>query len=293
MRKRYYLETNVLYSLVNKIHLFVGNVDVTTSLLAYQEIIWGINEEQYHKRRTLLLKLKSSGLKLYPYLPIECISIAFQVDISNLPIVIEEKKLLWEQVNLVISCDNYQQYAQKLSELYDIDVENVKHYMSERKYVNQNIATSTIRENHINLKRIEEERVRCPEYYNVSIEDLVHDPEKEPNRMIEREMLVEVLKVCNINFKESELKNAMLKYDGKQLVAYILGRNFYYWHRSRKMMPAGKNDSIDLEHLLYLRDEDFVIVSDDRLFSYSTMKPMRINCEDFLKEVSQEGNDNS
>ncbi|KQY84183.1 hypothetical protein ASD24_10405 [Paenibacillus sp. Root52] len=278
---KYYLETNVLYSMINSIPKLKKTSDAATSLLAYQEIVWGISPEQYHKRKILLTKLKESGLKIYPYLPVECILISFGLDVSNVPLIIEEKRLLWGQVNLIISCENYEDYAYALKTQYDIDIDEASYKIQMREKSKQTILQDIIEKNHKEIKREKNERAESPQYHKINIEDLIFDPDKKPDLTVERELLIEALQICKFDFLDTEIDELLLNYDGKQLVAFILGRYSYTWNRSRTNRTPDINDPIDINHLLYLRDENHMIISDDRIFETAALRSMRMNCSDF------------
>ncbi len=278
--KKYYLETNALYSLINKVELFVDNCDVATSLYAYEELVEGIDEEEYHRRKVILNKLKGSKLKIYPYLPMECIAIAYGLDISQFPIVKRKKELLWAKVKLAIASDSYDEYAEKLNKIMDMKVvdekaENDKH----KKEVAEQIS-KLIQENHANIKNTRERQKKNPTYYQLDVNKMF--VEEEPTHEIEKGMLIRFLDECKIEYEENDIDEIIQRYDGRQLVAFILGEQFYMWNRSYYMKLSGKNDLSDLTHLLYLKDENYVIVSDDKIFQHTTLSSMRMTCNDFL-----------
>jgi len=278
--KKYYLETNALYSLINRVELFVDNCEVATSLFAYEELVEGIDEEKYHKRKVILNKLKESKLKIYPYLPMECIAISYGLDISQLPIVKRKKELLWTKVKIAISSDNYADYAKRLKEIMGTEVEvekaeNDKYEEEAKEQINR-----LIQENHANLKNIRESQEKEPTYYQIDVNKMF--VEEEPTHEMEKGMLIRFLDECKIEYEEKDIDEIIQRYDGRQLVAFILGEQFYMWNRSYHMKLAGKNDLFDLTHLLYLKDENYVIVSDDNIFNNITLSSMRITCNDFL-----------
>lgn len=278
--KKYYLETNAIYSLINKIETFVDSCEVATSLYAYEEIIEGIDEQQYHRRKVILNKLEESRLKIYPYLPIECIAISFGLDISQFPIVQRKKELLWTKVNLVISSDDFKIYAGRLKEItgMEVAVEKAENDEYEKKATNK--LRGVIQENHANIKNIKEEQKRNPTYHQIDINKIF--AEDKPTHEIERDMLIRFLDECKIGYEEEDIEEVIERYDGRQLVAFILGEQFYMWNRSYYMKLSGRNDLSDLTHLLYLKDENYVIVSDDKIFEKVTLKDMRITCNEFL-----------
>lgn len=280
---KYYLETNAIYSLINKIDLLVDSVDAATSLYAYEELINGINEQQYHRRKVLITKLNESKLKIYPYLPIECIAIAFELDITSLPIIQEKKKLLLKKVNLVISSDDYSIYEKRLREIKGIDALEEKKIIDENEGIMVNKLREVIKQNHSEIKNLKKQQKIKPEYHEMDFTKALGLVDEKPNYEYERQILIQMLKECKISYDDTDIEEIVQRYDGRKLVAFILGKITYMFHRSYHMKPAGNNDISDLIHLLYLNDENYIIVSNDKIFANATLAKMRITCDDFLK----------
>lgn len=278
--KKYYLETNALYALINKVEQFVDNCEVATSLFAFEELVEGIDEQQYHKRKVILNKLKESRLKIYPYLPMECIAISYGLDISQLPIVKRKKELLWTKVKLAISSDNYADYAERLKEIVGTEVEVEKAENDKYEEETKEQLNRFIKESHINLKSIRERQEKEPTYYQIDVNEMFM--EDEPLYEMEKGMLIRFLDECKIEYEEKDIEEIIKRYDGRQLVAFILGEQFYMLDRSYNMKLSGKNDLFDLTHLLYLKDENYVIVSDDKIFDKIMLPCMRVTCNEFL-----------
>ena len=55
---------------------------------------------------------------------------------------------------------------------------------------------------------------------------------------------------------------------------------------------ADRNDLNDLMHLLYLRDKNHIIVSDDKIYSICTMKTMRMGINEFKDIVNRKKAEN-
>ena len=99
-QKTYYMETNALYVLSNHFNAIANsNMKVATSIFALQEIVDGVDAGSFHRRKVLLSKLCSSSVTIYPYLPKECITTAFHLDVSARPQILDEKAALLEQIN--------------------------------------------------------------------------------------------------------------------------------------------------------------------------------------------------
>ncbi|WP_101696209.1 hypothetical protein [Clostridium minihomine] len=280
---KYYLETNALYSLINKIDLFVDSSDVSTSLFAFEELIDGIDSENYHKRKVMLSKLKASKLKIYPYLPMECIAISFGLDISGLPIVQEKKILLWKKVNLVISSNDYITFVNELKEKENIDFQKEKEAIDKHETVVAKNLKELISQKSNELDAIKQRQIIEPEYYNINIEDIFLEPNEKLTYEHEKLLLTQLLNLCGISYESSDIDKVVHDYDGRQLVAFILGQSAYTWNRSHHKRSTEYNDIPDLSHLLYLKDENYVIVSNDKIYDNATLAQMRMKPDDFLK----------
>lgn len=280
LQKKYYLETNALYSLVNNIDTFVHVLDAATSLYALEEIVTGIDERQYHKRKVLLNKIVKSKLKIYPYFPEECLAISFGLDISQLEIVKIKKEILWKQVNLIISNEDYSMYAKKIEENLGIDL------LTEKKLDDENNKDIVIQLNQFvkeNNIRIKEKKKIKPRKKRIDLQKVFGLEKTENTYSIEKQILIMFLQKYSIDYEDSDIEGLIQEYDGNQLVAFILGVSLYMWDRSYNMKLVKRNDHLDLLHLLYLKGNNYVIVSDDKIFNNISLRDMRIKSNDFLK----------
>ena len=277
IQKKYYLETNALYSLVNNIDTFVHVLDAATSLYALEEIVTGIDERQYHKRKVLLNKIVKSKLKIYPYFPEECLAISFGLDISQLESVKIKKENLLEKVNLIISNEDYSMYAKKIEGNLGIDL------LTEKKLDDENNKDIIIQLNQFVKKnniRIKEKKKIKPRKKRINLQKVFGI---ENTYSIEKQILIMFLQKYGIDYEDSDIEDLIQKYDGNQLVAFILGVSLYMWDRSYNMKLVKRNDHLDLLHLLYLKGNNYVIVSNDKIFNNISFKDMRIKSNDFLK----------
>ena len=182
---KYYLETNAIYSLINKIDIFADSTDVATSLFAYEELIDGIDEKNYRKRKILIMKLKASKLKIYPYLPMECIAISFGLDISGLPVVQKRKNFLWKKVNLVVSSDDYLTYVKALKETEDIEFLKEKESIDENEVITAKKLKKLIMQNSNEIEATKQRQKIEPEYHKIDIEK-IFDTDKKPTYEFEK-----------------------------------------------------------------------------------------------------------
>ena len=283
---KYYLETNAIYSLINKIDIFADSTDVATSLLAYEELIDGIDEKNYHKRKILIMKLKASKLKIYPYLPMECIAISFGLDISGLPVVQKRKKFLWKKVNLVVSSDDYLTYVKALKETEGIEFLKEKESIDENEVITAKKLKKLIMQNSNEIEATKQRQKIEPEYHKIDIEK-IFDTDKKTTYEFEKKILIQILDSCKISYGSSDIEDIIQNYDGHQLVAFILGQTAYTWNRSYHKKSSEYNDIPDLAHLLYLKDENYIIVSNDKIYKDITLPKMRVKPNDFLKKFEE------
>ena len=292
-QKTYYMETNALYSLSKHFdNIANSNIKVATSLFALQEIVDGIEEDSFHKRKILLNKLCSSSVLIYPYLPKECITTAFHLDISGLPQIIEEKAILLEQVKLICSSNVFDEYSTKLADKLGIDVLAVKESNDQREQENKCIISEKIESDRIYIKKLRQKQAKNPSYTQIDPMKAFSLDEDMPNIDLysdEAKLLRGILDSLLILYDEQDILDAMLQKNKDALVAFLLGYRLYGGAKALEMdrKLAGRNDINDLLHLLYLRNRDSVIVSDDNIFNISSMKDMRIKNDAFLNLIKK------
>lgn len=294
--KIYYLETNALYVLSNRFaDVVAAGINVSTSLFALQEIVEGIEEENFQKRKVLIEKIISNGVKIYPYLPRESIVKAFNLDISQIPQILEEKKLVIDKINLIRNADNFQEYYTGTSENIGIDVVEIKKYNDEIEEENRKKIYDMIVSERKRIEQLRKEQEETPTYIEIDVEKIFGlkdepDSDREENQDIEC-LLKSILSSLNIEYSESDIFESMKNRDRSALVAFQLGYNMYGAAKGLGVNKKGadRNDINDLMHLLYIRDRNHVMVSDDKIFSFCTMENMRMETSKFLELISHDG----
>lgn len=292
-QKTYYMETNALYALSKHFdNIAKSNVNVATSLFALQEIVDGIEEDSFRKRKILLNKICSSSVLIYPYLPKECITTAFHLDISELPQIIEEKAFLLEQLKLIRSSDSFDEYSARSADKLGIDVLAVKESNDQREQKNKRIISKEIESDRIYIKKLRQKQTENPSYIQIDPMKAFSLEEDTPDINLysdEAKLLRGILDSLLILYDEQDILDAMIQKDKDALVAFLLGYHLYSGAKALEMdrKLAGRNDINDLMHLLYLRNKDSVIVSDDNIFNISSMKNMRIKNDAFLNLIKK------
>ncbi len=285
--KIYYLETSVLYALSGCFDKIVeANLEVITSLFALQEIVDGITVDEFHKRKVLLGKIMSYGLKIYPMLPEECVASAFYLDVSNFSEILYKKRLLMTKINMIIRADNYYDYQNMLLNIAIIDVNKEKKNKDEIKISNKNKISEIIDAEIKYINELRWKRKVNPEYIEIDINNtfgLEDVSAIDKQSITNKKIIKKLLDSLNIQYKAIDICNQIECIDKNALVAMKLGIDMYSVSKSigiDKKKPD-RNDIDDLIHLLYLRDENHVIVSDDRIYDFCTMKSMRMGKSEF------------
>lgn len=313
--KIYYLETNALYSLTNCLDMIAERTNAHTSLFAIQEIVTQISEENFFKRRQLLQKLFASKLKVLWYLPNEMVMAAYGKDISTLEQIRREKEMWCGLAKLICRSDSYVKYKEESFNQYDIDVEALR--IEEDEYdtmvalkmqgavaeQTQALKERRKKEREIRLKYHVKSLLELPtdqkieglEYTTIDLEHLMRyaddsDAPKTVEYTPEEKLLLEKeLEFLALDYNEEDLDALMQSYDRTRTTAYILGIHVYWASRILWGKIPKRNDTVDLNHLLYLENEHYVIVSDDKIFENTTMAQMRIKTGE-LRAMCEQSN---
>lgn len=305
--KVYYLETNALYSLVNYFDLIAEKLEAYTSFYAIEEIVSQISEDNYYKRKGILTKLQDSKLKIMPYLPSELVMAAFGKDISKIDRLLKDKFYIWERVKLIIKSDSFEKYKEEVLKLYSIDVvaekgnedkhdTDITERMKEEVYKE----TKKIMERKKKDKQIckkygvqslsqlpNDEKIEGVEYFEIDINKVIESEEdafesKEGTRL-ERQLLISVLDSLELFYEESDIDELLVHRKKEKLVAFLLGSIAYEFTEVYNGKIPKRNDTIDIWHLIYLENENYVIVSDDKIFDNIAISTMRIKVDALKK----------
>lgn len=304
-KKIYYLETNVLYSLVNSLNIIAENVEAHTSLFALEEIVSGICEDNFTKRKKVLTKIINSKLKIMPYMPQEMLLAAFGKDISELNKIILEKKYLWVRTKAIISSDSYEQYYKKIIDLYKISVreEEKENTECDFKIIEKMIEIIRKCTKELNVKKKEDKKI-CKEYEVERLIELPQDrkiegvnyfeidtirafgldeenPDSKEDSQMERRMLVDILNSMNLIYEEKDIEELVRNRKKEKLYAFLLGSLLYSFYWSNEGRVPKRNDTMDICHLVYLENKNYIIVSNDKIYEKillpnMTIKPVKL-----------------
>lgn len=283
--KRYYLDTNALYALANYMDKFTNNSSVNLSLLNIKELISKVKDEKdFIRRREVIRKIKKNNLNIYPYLPIECVAKAFKLDISEIELIENLKVGLWKQMKIMADSDTLDIYIEKLKE-EGVDLFELLEFDKNKKtenFLKLNKELDIGKRQYNDVKKSQEESTK---YTEIDIEEALGLKESKVDKEVhekKKKILTDMLNDCNIYYTDEDLEKQLLLYDG-ELTAFLLGIELYCFARCSTGKCAGKNDLLDITHLLYLRNENDIIVSDDKIFDVATVFNQKIGIEEFKK----------
>lgn len=291
MCRNFYLDTNAIYALANYMEELGKYKNVVISLLGIEEIVSKLNHESQFKRRKILVEnIIKNKIHIYPYLPSECIAMAFKLDISNYNFVIKEKQQLWTRFKLLSNCESYEEYREKLNE-NQIDIDLI---LNEREDIKKSISckfNESFRNEHKNIKKQELIRKENPQYIEFDVANAFLEETQEQAKMSKRReiepILIQFLENINCKYDEEDIDMICEQYNA-ELTTFLLGVSLYGFMRSHKGENSGQNDYIDMKHLLYIRNENDIIVSDDNIFGYTTIFKQRKSIYEFKKQFGIE-----
>ncbi|CZR99469.1 hypothetical protein CDFC105_71248 [Clostridioides difficile] len=279
---RYYLDTNTLYALSNCMDKFTNKDCVNISLLNIQELISKIKDERdFIKRRKIIKKIGENNLNICPYIPIECVAQAFKLDISEIPWVKDLKVSIFKQAKIMSSSETLDEYSDRLQE----EGINLFEYLESNKKIKTEIFIDLNKELDISKKEynsMKKEQKEEIKYIKLDLEEVFGLKESKAKYEKEKMLLIKTLNSCNISYTDEDIENTLSLYNG-ELTAYLLGIELYNFEKCSTGKCVGKNDLLDITHLLYLRNENDIIVSSDKIFKVSTMLTQRISIEEFKK----------
>lgn len=260
----YYLDTNALYSIrkiqKEKLPYFF------TSIMAILELVSGINEKNFDKRRTILSMVKASGLTIDHAFPEEIIANSFDI-FDEYDFVEERDKGLLNLVDAVIASEAFSSY--QLSEAFNAELGH--EYF---KFIDQNLSKNFAAASINGIKLIKHFQ-RNPSIENVIDINGVEfdlntvDGLRKAFPMFSKASTLEAM--CHLVVKMSqaslEIADVFSSYNHLADV-YVKVYSSYAEAQILNSMQPSKNDAQDLLHLLYLKS-DFkrFIISDDKIFS--------------------------
>lgn len=282
---RYYLETNALYS-IDKINKTCGD-DCFTSIFSLFELISGLKEENFSKRKNLFIKLHESQIGLDKKFPEEIIFDSFDV-MKGYEFVEDRVSALNTQIQGIINSKNFEDF-EAFNKNNQIDFNFDFFRFTDDKW-NNGFVNATVEGNKRISKVLEKENKTI--FDNEQIVELKNNKdlkkffEFEPalSKSISIVAFAGFLKNYGIDSTEEEIYES---YNGL-IEQYIQCLSDYSDDKMIKSETPSKNDFSDLTHLLYLRnDNEKAIVTDDKIFR-RYFRGNVLNVNELIEKIKQE-----
>ena len=267
---KYYLETNSLYS-INKIDK--KNIkDYFTSVFAISELISGITEEKFEKRRNILNHVKNSTILIDWQMPEEIIFNSFNV-LKSYDYNEERVVYLQKLYDKIVLSENFIEFES--SHEYKKQKYNFEYFKQQDIAWSKGFIGSTVNGNK-NLKtKIEKSNIDNTNTFNFNGKDYEISKLKEFETFFEKEILFnESITILSLSEMLRNKVNDGLKtneiYDSYNglITFFVKGFSIFCFDKIVAHETPATNDFTDLKHLLYLKnDGSRKIVSDDKLFS--------------------------
>lgn len=253
----YYLETNSLYSLANKLELLSSmDLKVYTSYFTVLELLAGVvDENSYIKRKSVLSKLHKSKIDIYWKTPAKVLHESFGLpydDSIDVNTIMDLQMMILDSA----SYDEFKRASDKLEDRKKIE----QIYLYDNTLSNFGVETSQVFIDSFSKNNSKEKK---REYRKAMFEDkLLHAQAQVNSEILIRDYIIAITGVNPAKEYEQYIKVA-LAYD-QSLRVYFYVEAFHRLLSTIKGEPYGKNDTADHFHLLYI-DESTTIISDDCL----------------------------
>ena len=269
---KFYLDTNCVRQFVNLKDY--DNHHIFTSELAIHEIISGINsEEEYKKRKNILISIKNSNMKILWESPR-----TIMIEVFDLGYKDADVKATEIMMNEIIQSKNYQEI---FSISYNLGGEDytIHTFIDFDNSINESIQ-AMINEGIKFVPKKDKKEMRndieiSPAHAQVQMEIIV------------RNILMNEFNITNIN--DSRYIKAVDSFSKNRRLDNYMKSVFLSMHdRISNSQNAGKNDGFDYWHLVYSYDIDY-FVSDDKFYKRLPVDILNINflnSNDFVKLIN-------
>lgn len=281
---KYYLETNALYSIEKISKVCVTNC--YTSIFSLFELVSGINEKNFFKRKNILGKIRNSHINIDYDMPEKIIFDGFNVTKG---FDFEEKRVeqINKQIHEILNVDTYKDFIH--SDIHNSSNFGIDFFKNLDDLWSKGFIKATTDGNK-RIKRILEQENKGLIMNNKVLElrnnkDLIHLFSYEPALSISISIIAfsGFLKNHGIDKPEKEIYesyNGLIDY-------YIQCISDYCDDKMIKHETPSMNDFSDITHLLYLRNKiNLTIVSDDKIFN-RYFKGKKVGIEELINELGK------
>lgn len=248
-----YLETNALRILANRLHCSNFVQDKYTSVLSIIELLSGIKDEkEYKRRRGIIKKIVESEIythnRIHPLLPASVIAKSFGIPQS----VVEQNCVVGiiGLLKIVVAIPCYNSFINLVSQ--DKELEEFFYFTQNFDDISGKYFISLMTDKSKNTNT----EVLIPEFK-------VRWEERDFESILYRVVHYYASKISN-NMADGKTQTELVDAYDRSINPFLLAVSYYVDQKISLKNTVAKNDSIDLLHLLYIRESD-VIVSDDKL----------------------------
>lgn len=270
---KYYLETNALYALGKNI-IGVPN-NAFTSALSIIEIIGGITESNYSKRKSIIAHIVNSGIEIVWKRPKEVYNNAFKVRPVDTAI-----PDLQQLVKKICDCDDFTVY---LTTVDDLGLKFHNEFFKNLDTVNGS--------DFINVSLEGQRKIYNEAKKPADFEVLKNLKDHPWNRELTiQAMIYDIVEQIPGAESDPDFPQLLRKAYNGSVDIYVTNFSYYCALSLRDRSVPGRNDKTDLDHLAYLKDESYVLVSNDTLFREiftQTAIGKVITVDDFKRQIQQ------
>jgi len=260
----YYIDTNGLYNIrkidSNKIK------SCFTSIMAILELVSGITEKTFKKRKAILNMVFSYGITIDYAFPEEIIYNSFDY-FEEYDFIEQREDSIIQLVNTVIKSEDYLDYTQSIAYNSEMGHEYFKQ-IDENLAVNFRMSTNKgTKELKMLQKNNSPENIVTFNGINYDLNTSNGLEAAFPFLSISATIEAMATMIVNLSpLKQTPIEDIYSSYNGLTII-YVMIFSRYCESLLLNSNSPQKNDAIDLLHLLYLKsDYKRYIVSDDRIF---------------------------
>lgn len=291
MSKKYYLETNALYSIGKEDieNIRKSGFQVATSFFAIKEVVEGVDEKTYDQRARIINKIfRKDGLPYYPYTVRECIGRAFNFELKDRQQIIKEKLSTLQKARIIVNSESFQKYCEEAERQFSINIIEEQETMQELERKDKEQLSTYIEQ----LRKIVSEAKTTPGEIEIDpmvAFGLVECPTEKLVAKSLEQLLMDILDSVEIVYDKKDIAQVVHKRDTNALVAFQMGLEWYLVAKGTSIDTklADRNDINDICHLVYMQDGDYVIVSDDKIYQNILIPGMRMNVNEFKRLINQ------
>lgn len=273
-----YLETNALYKLHNRFstNLFYNRYTYT-SFLAILEIISGLNFDDFARRKSILTNIQSSGIEVDWDTPREKITNAF------IAIELKDEKYksdIREMFRLVCLSSNFDELKRSIAE--STISASIDDLAKDEAALSRHIESDGLTRKFIaEVNRINRKILRSDWY------DDIGKPKQQNLEKLKQFRISQMAKWIwehsTPNSSEQDGVQTLVESYNRSIEYYYLADCFLEMERMFSGREIGRNDYLDISHLLYINGSKFV--SDDSIFkSMRDYVPLSLySCNDIIR----------